>query len=100
VVPFYRAVGEIPRRRHVQFYKPDGGLYFEELMGEEGFSDDSALLYHINPAAAAIVESSVYEAPTWRRSPNLPFASATLPGPQPGWSRLPSARRTPESTPS
>jgi homogentisate 1,2-dioxygenase len=71
-MPFYRAVGEIPRKRHVQFRKPGGGLYHEELMGEEGFSDDSALLYHIEPPTA-IVESTVYEAPTWKRSPNLPL---------------------------
>src|SRR3954454_8857792 len=45
-VPYYRAVGEIPRKRHTQFRKPDGGLYAEELMGIEGFSAESALLYH------------------------------------------------------
>jgi homogentisate 1,2-dioxygenase len=71
-MPFYRVVGEIPKKRHVQFRRPDGGLYHEELMGEEGFSDDSALLYHLRPPTA-IVESSVYEAPSWRLSPNLPL---------------------------
>jgi homogentisate 1,2-dioxygenase len=45
-VPYYRSVGEVPRKRHVQFRQPDGRLYAEELMGEEGFSSDSALLYH------------------------------------------------------
>jgi homogentisate 1,2-dioxygenase len=45
-VPHYRSVGEVPRKRHVQFRQPDGRLYAEELMGEEGFSSDSALLYH------------------------------------------------------
>ncbi|GGM76136.1 homogentisate 1,2-dioxygenase [Longimycelium tulufanense] len=45
-MPYYRSVGEIPRKRHTQFRKPDGGLYAEELMGVEGFSSDSALLYH------------------------------------------------------
>jgi homogentisate 1,2-dioxygenase len=34
----YRQVGEVPRKRHTQFRRPDGGLYAEELMGEEGFS--------------------------------------------------------------
>ena len=51
-MPFYRSVGEIPRKRHIQFRKPDGSLYHEELMGEEGFSDDSALLYHLNAPTA------------------------------------------------
>ncbi len=45
-MPHYRSVGEVPRKRHVQFRQPDGRLYAEELMGEEGFSSDSALLYH------------------------------------------------------
>ena len=45
-MPHYRSVGLVPRKRHVQFRQPDGRLYAEELMGEEGFSSDSALLYH------------------------------------------------------
>lgn len=43
---FYRSVGEIPPKRHTQFRQPDGTLFSEELMGEEGFSSDSSLLYH------------------------------------------------------
>jgi len=53
-MPYYRAVGEIPRKRHVQFRRPDGGLYAEELMGEEGFSSDSSLLYHVHPPTAIV----------------------------------------------
>ncbi|MPY78350.1 MAG: homogentisate 1,2-dioxygenase [Actinophytocola sp.] len=45
-MPYYRKVGEIPPKRHTQFRSPTGGLYAEELMGVEGFSSDSALLYH------------------------------------------------------
>ena len=45
-MPYYRRVGDVPRKRHVQFRQPDGRLYAEELMGEEGFSSDSSLLYH------------------------------------------------------
>jgi homogentisate 1,2-dioxygenase len=56
MMPYYRAVGEIPRKRHVQFRRPDGGLYAEELMGEEGFSSDSSLLYHVH-APTAIMKS-------------------------------------------
>lgn len=48
-MPHYQTVGEIPRKRHTQFRQPDGTLYTEELMGEEGFSFDSALLYHRHP---------------------------------------------------
>lgn len=45
-MPHYRSVGQVPRKRHTQFRQPDGRLYAEELMGEEGFSSNSALLYH------------------------------------------------------
>lgn len=42
----YRLVGEVPRKRHIQFRDPAGKLYAEELMGSEGFSSDQSLLYH------------------------------------------------------
>jgi homogentisate 1,2-dioxygenase len=71
-MPYYRAVGEIPRKRHTQFRKPDGELYAEELMGVEGFSSDSALLYH-RGLPTAIVDSAVYEATPYTRTPNHPL---------------------------
>ncbi len=52
LMPYYRSVGDIPPKRHTQFRQPDGSLYVEELMGEEGFSFDSALLYHRYPPTA------------------------------------------------
>ncbi|HEX9035046.1 MAG TPA: homogentisate 1,2-dioxygenase domain-containing protein [Streptosporangiaceae bacterium] len=53
-MPYYRVSGEIPRKRHIRFQRPDGGLYAEELMGEEGFSSDSSLLYHVHPPTAIV----------------------------------------------
>ena len=56
-MPYYRRVGDIPPKRHTRFRQPDGSLYAEELMGEEGFSFDSALLYHrYLPTALASIE--------------------------------------------
>jgi homogentisate 1,2-dioxygenase len=43
-MPFYQQMGEIPRKRHTAFRKPNGGLYAEELMGHEGFTGTSSLL--------------------------------------------------------
>ncbi|MEO9133799.1 MAG: homogentisate 1,2-dioxygenase, partial [Jatrophihabitantaceae bacterium] len=43
---YYQSRGRVPPKRHTQHRAPDGGLYYEELMGEEGFSSDSSLLYH------------------------------------------------------
>jgi homogentisate 1,2-dioxygenase len=48
-MPFYHTLGRIPRKRHIAFRKPDGGLYNEQLMGNEGFTGPSSLLYHIYP---------------------------------------------------
>ena len=50
---FYQHQGNIPPKRHTQHRRPagrgkQGELYYEELMGEEGFSSDSSLLYHRN----------------------------------------------------
>ncbi|HEX2416942.1 MAG TPA: homogentisate 1,2-dioxygenase [Micromonosporaceae bacterium] len=71
-MPYYRRVGEIPRKRHTQFRQPDGTLYAEELMGQEGFSSDSSLLYHQH-LPTGIVASEVYQPPAWSRIPNHPL---------------------------
>jgi homogentisate 1,2-dioxygenase len=71
-VPYYRSVGEVPHKRHTQFRRPDGGLYSEELMGQEGFSSDSSLLYHRHPPTA-IASAEVYERPAIAQTPNLPL---------------------------
>jgi homogentisate 1,2-dioxygenase len=42
----------VPHKRHTQHRAPGGGLYHEELMGAEGFSSDSSLLYHRWPPSA------------------------------------------------
>jgi homogentisate 1,2-dioxygenase len=69
---YYRQVGEVPRRRHTQFRDPEGRLYYEELMGEEGFSSDSSLLYH-RGVPSAIVASEIWELPDQGTHPNHPL---------------------------
>jgi homogentisate 1,2-dioxygenase len=71
-VPYYRSVGEVPRKRHTQFRQPDGGLYAEELMGQEGFSSDSSLLYHRYPPTA-IVAAEAYDPPPYTQVANRPL---------------------------
>ncbi|WP_117215203.1 homogentisate 1,2-dioxygenase [Allorhizocola rhizosphaerae] len=71
-MPYFRSVGEVPRKRHTQFRAPDGSLYAEELMGQEGFSSDSSLLYHRN-APTAIVAAEAFDPPQWTRMPNRPL---------------------------
>jgi homogentisate 1,2-dioxygenase len=74
---FYRAVGEIPRQRHVQHRAEDGTLFHEELMGEEGFSSDSSLLYH-RGVPSALVDSQVWELADQSRTPNHPLKARHL----------------------
>jgi homogentisate 1,2-dioxygenase len=45
-MPFYHKLGQVPHKRHVQYKKPDGKLYREEVMGLEGFSSLQSILYH------------------------------------------------------
>src|SRR5438309_11464495 len=71
-MPHYRAVGTIPRKRHTQFRKPDGGLYAEELMGEEGFSADASLLYHEHPPTQ-ILDAVVVDEPSHQLAANHPL---------------------------
>jgi homogentisate 1,2-dioxygenase len=46
-MPHYYTLGQIPRKRHTQFRKPNGGLYSEQLISTEGFSDILSLTYHV-----------------------------------------------------
>ncbi len=53
-MPYYRSVGSVPAKRHTQFRRDDGSLHAEELMGADGFSAESALLYHLHPPTALV----------------------------------------------
>ena len=72
-MPYYRSVGEVPRKRHLRAEQPDGsGLYFEELMGANGFAQESALLYHRrSPSAIVAAEPVDYAVP--RFTPDVPL---------------------------
>ena len=47
-MPLYHKLGSFPQKRHTQFEKPNGGLYYEQLFGTEGFNGHSSLLYHVH----------------------------------------------------
>lgn len=47
-MPRYVRLGETPPKKHIQFRKPDGGLYTEQLFSTHGFSGPMSTLYHIN----------------------------------------------------
>lgn len=53
-MPFYHALGQFPRKRHLAFRKPDGGLHAEQLVGNKGFTGPASLLYHLYPPTTVV----------------------------------------------
>ncbi len=48
-MPYYKKMGNVPNKRHVQFRNSSGSLYHEELISSEGFSNLYSLAYHVYP---------------------------------------------------
>ncbi|KUO09419.1 homogentisate 1,2-dioxygenase [Streptomyces sp. DSM 15324] len=71
-MPYYHRAGAVPPKRHTQYRDPDGNLYYEELMGEEGFSSDSSLLYHRH-IPSAVREYRVWDLGDQSLVPNHPL---------------------------
>jgi homogentisate 1,2-dioxygenase len=69
---YYQRRGAVPPKRHTQHRGPDGALYYEELMGEEGFSADSSLLYHRH-VPSALVDARSWPLPDLATVPNEPL---------------------------
>ena len=63
-MPFYHQLGNIPRKRHVIHEKPNGGIYYEQLFGTEGFHGLSSLLYHVHrPTMIKSISEPVFAGP-------------------------------------
>ena len=73
----YRALGDLPRKRHVRHVGPDGVRLHEELIGQQGFSSDSALLYHHHSPSAIRAVEPVEEADA-PASPDRPLVPRHL----------------------
>jgi homogentisate 1,2-dioxygenase len=92
-MPIYHTLGQIPRKRHTVFRRPDGGLYAEELMGHEGFTGTSSLLYHTEPpttvTSARRIRTVTLEADDATSLRHRHFRTATLKGGSPTMDRTP-----------
>jgi homogentisate 1,2-dioxygenase len=93
-VPYYHTLGTIPRKRHIAFRKPDGGLYAEELMGHEGFHGTSSLLYHTHPPTTVKsvrrVKETAFEADSDQSLHHRHFLTSRVkPGGSPTMDRIP-----------
>ena len=64
-MPLYHTLGEIPRKRHTQFRRPDGTLYHEHVVGSRGFSGPASLLYHVR-APTRVTSSKLLKRLDWR----------------------------------
>jgi homogentisate 1,2-dioxygenase len=71
-VPYYRSLGDIPAKRHTRHLDASGHRFAEELMGQEGFSSNSSLLYHRHsPSALTAIEPADIALPD--ATPDVPL---------------------------
>lgn len=71
-MPLYHKLGKIPPKRHTQFHKPNGGLYYEQLFGTIGFDGMSTNLYHEHrPTQVKEIKGSYSVAPKIARANNI-----------------------------
>ena len=78
---FYRQVGDVPRKRHTVHRDANGNRLLEELVGAEGFSGDSSLLYH-RRTPSALVRVGTIEEHRPQLVPNNPVAPLHLATPE------------------
>jgi homogentisate 1,2-dioxygenase len=71
-MPFYHKLGKIPPKRHTQFRKPNGDLYYEQLFGTVGFDGMSTNSYHEQrPTQVKEIRSQYSVAPKIAKSNNI-----------------------------
>lgn len=59
-MPLYHTLGIVPDKRHVVARQPNGNLYQEELVGTQGFSGMSSLVYHLYPPTRVRQKDKAY----------------------------------------
>jgi homogentisate 1,2-dioxygenase len=76
-MPSYVREGSVPHKRHIQFRRPDGGLYAEELFSTKGFESVYSLLYHLHPPTATL-DVRPWSRPAIAFMPNEPLRNRHL----------------------
>jgi homogentisate 1,2-dioxygenase len=94
-MPIYHTLGEVPPKRHCVFENPDGGIYYEHLIGNLGFTGCSSLLYSIR-RPTQVLRTSLRESQPWNTDPDKTLRmrhfrthSLSPPGPSPVLDRTP-----------
>lgn len=71
-MPIYHKLGTIPHKRHTQFRKPNGDLYYEQLFGTVGFDGMSTNSYHEQrPTQVKEIRSQYSVAPKIAKTNNI-----------------------------
>jgi len=71
-MPFYHVLGKIPHKRHTQFRKEDGSLYYEQLFGTIGFDGMYSNMYHVErPTQVKEIKEQYSVAPKVIRANNM-----------------------------
>ena len=71
-MPFYHKLGKIPPKRHIQFRKEDGNLYYEQLFGTIGFDGMSTNSYHeFRPTMVKEIRNQYSVAPKIAKKNNI-----------------------------
>jgi len=68
-MPLYHSLGKVPTKRHTVFPNPGGGIYYEHLMGNLGFSGLSSLLYTVK-RPTRVIRSKKMLALDWESDPD------------------------------
>lgn len=93
-MPRYHSLGTLPPKRHTVYRKADGGLYYEELIGNRGFSGPSSLAYHVYRPTEVLSTRLLAHRPIEAEAPGALrmrhfFAARIKPGPSPTLDRVP-----------
>lgn len=59
-MPIFHKLGIVPNKRHIVNRQPNGKLYQEELVGTQGFSGMSSLVYHLYPPTRVRQKDKAY----------------------------------------
>ncbi|MEZ4387395.1 MAG: homogentisate 1,2-dioxygenase [Candidatus Krumholzibacteriia bacterium] len=68
-MPFYHRLGDVPPKRHTVFPKEGGGIHYEHLMGNLGFTGLQSLMY-TRRRPTSVVDSRCLETLAWESDPD------------------------------
>jgi len=94
-MPFYHRLGAIPPKRHTVFRRADGGIHYEHLLGNLGFTGLQSLLYTLRRPTSVLRNEKVAElrweadADTTLRMRHLRTHRLATPGPSAVVDRVP-----------